>query len=516
MALLLRVLSATFGSAARAAGLFVALFAAYLLWSQAWPAYRAATHLAAQRPQLLPLVEELKSDLGKRQMTISELTVRLSRLSQQQYRLLEQEVSELGLDLEEASEQLERLGDELETALAEREKYCHTWNPFKLWMCREVEARTQRTREVVEPLFHQAKVTEEGLRRRLDEGKRALTQFDATDVLQRAHGSEAVMLRAALAEQTSAVARVEQSLAQAQHQLQLATQAELSPWAWLARELAAIGPTLVLIVLFVFVSPWLQRVCAYFVLMPFVERAKPIQLQRDEGGPIRAHEAKRSLTLTLEPGEKCWARADYVRPVEGRTRSQWLLDWRAPLVSYASGLSILTRIEVPAGTSRAVSTTLASPRDADSYLAAVTLQGQGLVFHPKHLVAVVGDVQLWTAWHVWSLHAWATGQLRYIGVRGTGRCVLEGFGDLVTATVDGSRQRIEQELVVAFDARLAYATARTETFLPYLLARTPLVDDVFSGRGVYLWQKNTRRQQRSFTERTFDVLFGALGKLLGF
>ncbi len=94
--------------------------------------------------------------------------------------------------------------------------------------------------------------------------------------------------------------------------------------------------------------------------------------------------------------------------------------------------------------------------------------------------------------------------------------MFEGFGDIVAAHVNGTRQRIEQELVVAFDARLPYGTARTETFLPYLLGRTPLVDDVFTGRGLYLWQKNTRQHQRSITERTFDALFGAIGKLLGF
>jgi uncharacterized protein (AIM24 family) len=187
-------------------------------------------------------------------------------------------------------------------------------------------------------------------------------------------------------------------------------------------------------------------------------------------------------------------------------------------VSYAAGLSVVTRIE--GGVSEAgaiVQATLASPVDSDSYLMEVKLEGHpGFVFHPRHLVAVTGDVRLFTVWRLFSVHAWMTGQLRYIGVRGTGRCVLEGFGDVVAQTVGEGTSKIEQSLLVGFDGRLRYSTARTETFLPYFLGRTPLVDDVFAGPGVYVWQKNTRNTPRTFAERTFELVFGALGKLLGF
>jgi hypothetical protein len=206
-----------------------------------------------------------------------------------------------------------------------------------------------------------------------------------------------------------------------------------------------------------------------------------------------------------------------VRPVAGKTRSQWLFDWGAPLVSYAAGLSVLTRIEGAADPEPRTSATLASPESADSYLIELRLTNHpGFVFHPRHLVAVTGDVELWTSWRLFSVHSWLTGQLRYIGVRGTGRCVLEGFGDIVAQTVTERSSRIEQELVVGFDARLRYATARTETFLPYFLGRTPLVDDVFAGDGVYVWQKNTRSGPQSVAEKWFEFFFGALGKLLGF
>ena len=43
-----------------------------------------------------------------------------------------------------------------------------------------------------------------------------------------------------------------------------------------------------------------------------------------------------------------------------------------------------------------------------------------------------------------------------------------------------------------------------------------LVDDVFEGSGSYCWQKNPAGRAQSALQRGFDVLFGAIGKLLGF
>jgi uncharacterized protein (AIM24 family) len=128
----------------------------------------------------------------------------------------------------------------------------------------------------------------------------------------------------------------------------------------------------------------------------------------------------------------------------------------------------------------------------------------------------MGPLELRTAWKIGSFHAWATGQLRYILLAGTGSFVLEGVGDIVPSSVEASRAKIEQDLVVGFDARLDYRTARTETFLPYLFGKTPLVDDVFAGTGFYFWQKGGSPERSSPIERTFDALFGAIGKLLGF
>jgi hypothetical protein len=99
---------------------------------------------------------------------------------------------------------------------------------------------------------------------------------------------------------------------------------------------------------------------------------------------------------------------------------------------------------------------------------------------------------------------------------GTGSLVIEGVGDVVAERLQGSRAKIEQALVLGFDSRLSLRTSRTETFLPYLFGKAPLVDDVFEKSGNYFWQKTVKEPSRNPIERGFDALFSALGKLLGF
>jgi uncharacterized protein (AIM24 family) len=177
---------------------------------------------------------------------------------------------------------------------------------------------------------------------------------------------------------------------------------------------------------------------------------------------------------------------------------------------------LLTRVD--GSKDSEVELTLAAPRDPNAYLMRLDLENHpGLVIHPRHLVGVVGDLELSTRWRPFSVNAWATWQLRYILLSGTGSIIVEGSGDVIaTAADERGPTKIEQALVIGFDSRLSYTCARTEVFWPYLFGKTPLVDDVFTGRGLFLWEKSTPRQTKNPVARAFDALFSAIGKLLGF
>lgn len=277
-------------------------------------------------------------------------------------------------------------------------------------------------------------------------------------------------------------------------------------WRWLA-----------LIAVLVLVMPAAFKTLSYFVLMPLVHRAhRPIHLAaglRATAGELRPGPAERTLRVELGAGDVLSARSEHVRPVQGRTRSHLLYDWSAPFISFAAGLHGLTRVT---GDEQVVSATLSTPDDPDSYLMRIDFADHpGLVMRPRHVVGVIGTPELETRWR-WGIQSFATWQARYILFSGTGSLIVQGSGDVVATSPQGGTTRMEQHLVMGFDSRLSVGVNRTEVFWPYLWGRTPLVDDEFTGEHPLFWQKSSTEGARNPVARTFDAVFSALGKLLGF
>ncbi len=277
-------------------------------------------------------------------------------------------------------------------------------------------------------------------------------------------------------------------------------------WKWLA-----------FIALLALVLPGALRVVSYFVLMPLVNRIhRPIHLaagSENVAADLRATAAQRTLTIDLGDGEVLSARSEHVRPVQGQIRSRLLYDWHAPFISFAAGLYGLSRVT---GDEHVTSVTLSTPNDPDSYLMRLDFTDHpGVVMHPKHVVGVIGIPELETRWR-WGIQSFATWQVRYIMFAGTGSLIVQGSGDVVETSPRGRSMRMEQSLVMGFDARLTAGVDRTEVFWPYLWGRTPLVDHEFTGPHAFFWQKSSADGPSNPIAKVFDAVFSAFGKLLGF
>jgi hypothetical protein len=226
------------------------------------------------------------------------------------------------------------------------------------------------------------------------------------------------------------------------------------------------------------------------------------------------------MVVEMHAGETLWARSRDLRPVSpGAAQTQILFDWWSPLVSLVAGLFLLTRVAPRAdGVSEVRATLAPSGADgADSYIMRIDLDDHpGLVIHPRHIVALLGDVRIRRRWALGNLHAWATGQLRFILIEGTGSVFLDGVGDVVGERLGGDAKQESHNAIVGWDSRLTWTTRRTETALPYILGLKPLVEVGLEGDGVFFWQKSSRASDRGAIQRTFDTFIGALGKLLGF
>lgn len=274
---------------------------------------------------------------------------------------------------------------------------------------------------------------------------------------------------------------------------------------------------LLAVVLLILLTPVILRTVAYFGLMPLISRAqKPLQLAAEPehaAATLHASPAERTLPIRLSAGEVLSARSEDVRPVQGEVRSQLLYDWKAPFISYATGLHSLSRIT---GDEDGTEATLAASDDPNSYLMRIDFKDHpGIVMRPKHVVGVMGTPELETRWR-WGIQSLATWQVRYILFAGTGSLIVQGSGN-VEATSPGHRAtKMDQHLMMGFDSRLTARINRTEVFWPYLRGTAPLVDDEFTGPYLLFWQKSDSAGPSNPVVKAFNAVFSAFGKLLGF
>jgi hypothetical protein len=515
MRLLLDTLRSLGGTTVRFCVLLLVLFAVHLVVTRVVPEIRKTVVVLEEEPRVTAELEKLGIRLDQEQKDAALLERHLKEATQTQVNVLRASVDRWQHRMQSLRAEEQTLAQRLIDIAAEQNRYCDTYNPFKLWFCHRVRERTAEVRAALGPLANQVAASLREGDAALSSARHRLEMLEKGDV--RALGPPGAKLAQRIEESRQRARVLSDELRDARQRRARVLRLVHSPLGWVVREWRAVWWRLVFIVLVVALLPYAQRTLAYWVLMPVAERARALRLAGERPhASLSVSPARRSMTIPLKPGESLSVRAGYARPIEGRATSQLLYRWTAPFVSYAAGLSLLTRLEADATRKDATAVTLSSEA-AEIYLMRVDLEDHpGVAFHPRHLVGVLGEPELRTVWRILSWHAWATGQLRYILLSGTGGCILEGRGDVVANTLAGSRAKIEQQLVVAFDTRLGYKTARTETFLPYLLGKTPLVDDVFEGSGCYFWQKNPAGHAPSPLQRGWDVLFGAVGKLLGF
>lgn len=519
MRLLLNTLRTVCLVAARFLALLLILFGVHLLLTRVLPEVRRTAALLEQEPYLNSELWQLGQRLQAAELETATLEQRLATATRQQAALLQTSLTNWEERVNELRAQGTRLEQRLGELDAERAEYCNTYNPFKLWFCREVEARTAGLRDALTPVVSEVKASLEQAEGALGSTRAKLSALGRGDAQALGEEGENLVVLSGQIAKSHARARVlRDRVNDAEVRRAQVVAAAATPTGFLVAEWRAVWSRLVGIALIALLLPPLQRTLWFFVLMPLAERARPLQLSAAKpGATLVASAARRSLVVALKNGGELRVRAGYARPVEGHASSQLLYRWTAPFISYSAGLFLLTRLVGAREGQPPVSVTLASPHDSSSYLMRVDIADHpGVVIHPRYLVGIEGSLELRTVWRVFSLHAWATGQLRYVLLGGTGAVILEGMGDIVANTISESRSKIEQELVVGFDTQLRYRIGRTETFLPYLLGRVALTDDVFEGCGTYFWQKSTTKLPRSTLQRGLDAVFSAIGKLLGF
>ncbi len=271
--------------------------------------------------------------------------------------------------------------------------------------------------------------------------------------------------------------------------------------------------------LLLFAAPLLWALFMYYAVAALVARFPPLAIRNLPDNPRRPVARENGMAIEFRLGGKPlllrsgdWGkkRCDAV----AHTRFMW--NWRYPLVSFAADLCELTAFTSRPGRDGRV--TITSPY-ADWFIQQIDLNGSnGLVVRPRHLVGVTGDVKIRTRWSL-NFHNLVSGRWRQIILHGEGSVFIAGsWGVEVTEPAPGDDHRIEDNLLLAYEAGAEYSLAPTETFWHYYRHQASLFDQKIV-RGTFFTQNNNSAApagQKTPLERFVNIFLNGVGGLLGF
>lgn len=288
-------------------------------------------------------------------------------------------------------------------------------------------------------------------------------------------------------------------------------------------ELRVLALKALMILAAIIIIPFLWKLLAFYVIAPMAHSSKPIllgvdKLDADEVTATLSHPAQR---ISLSEGEVLMTKVDYLQGSMGNfeKKTKWLIDWRYPFSSLASGLYILTRIRNIG--EQAGQITLSTQENATEELAVVDVpEGKSLVFRPHYLVAVTHPLgrppRIHSKWVFWKLHAWVNLRFRYLIMDGPAKLVFSAQRGIQVESVspDLPGRRVNSNLTAAFSPHLNHSPKRAETFVAYLRGKNNLFDDFFQGSG-WVIQQQVSAGRKNPAARLWDSVFGAIGKVFG-
>lgn len=262
---------------------------------------------------------------------------------------------------------------------------------------------------------------------------------------------------------------------------------------WAKQPVAAVLPTALAILALAILGPVLIKAGLYFLVAPIAARRPPIRLLASDQGAVREVAASAvSQQVRLSAGETMLLVPEAIQstPHAAAKWTQWLLDYRIPVSSIASGMVGLTGLRASRDETVLVSAT-------DGPLAEIALieipNGSAFVLRPRALRGMLLEPgkrpRITRHWKLGRLSAWLTLQFRYLLFHGP--CTLVIVGTRGVRVEQARRGRgVNQAATIGFSAGLDYGVSRSETFGAYLMGKQRLFNDSFSGgAGSYLYEE---------------------------
>ncbi len=288
-------------------------------------------------------------------------------------------------------------------------------------------------------------------------------------------------------------------------------------------------PVKIWIYLFVggyFLGPTVGKVAMYFAIAPWIARGRPVRIEEEMGEWPSVAASAVSAEIVLRTGEKMWVKEKFLQASDEALHKQTrtVLDWRIPFTCLATGLIELIELRHGGGEGEQ-RLTLSNRTDPYSELSVVTLsKGAALVLRPSFLAGVViadaAALKLRRRWQLFRWQAWVTLQFRFFEFIGPCQLIIAGSRGVRVEKLgagDGqsAARRAHQDATIGFTPNLDYRPARVETFWSYYRGASPLFDDVFAGRGLFLCQQISTPGDARKARRFWASLWGGVMKIFG-
>ena len=284
---------------------------------------------------------------------------------------------------------------------------------------------------------------------------------------------------------------------------------------------------LLITLLVYFFGPSLVKLMAYYIVAPWLSRGKAIRFESELVAMPNVRESAVSAEVGLWPGEVLRVKEKFLQSSdEGLTKkTRFVFDWAIPLTSVACGLTELVELRNGHAGNRA-SLTLSNSDDPHSELAMIEVpDGAGLILRPSFLVGVVTSgeekVTIRRRWMLFRWQAWITLQFRFFEFVGPCRLIVAGTRGVRAEVlrqqegVSRAARRTNQRATIGFTPSLDYLPVRAETFWGYYRNMNPLFDDLFAGSGLFVLQETSTEAGQTTPMRFWEAVWNSVLKIFG-
>ena len=252
----------------------------------------------------------------------------------------------------------------------------------------------------------------------------------------------------------------------------------------------------------------------YWLLSPFAESFKSIQLVERVQGKLLASESSEELAVPIK-NKPLLIKPDWYHQINhGKVSSILIYSWGSIFASYALGLVNMVRFDSMG--KNVINILLSNKKHENTVIMEISLKNHcGLAVRRNHVIALTEGLKIKTIYKFSNLSSWVFGRFKYYLITGTGSIYIYGIQGIEQGAESAGDNSFIQDHLLAFDASDEFSLKRRPPFLPYLQGSQALFDISFSKGASVFRQKVIKSSNPQFFRSFLDDVLKVLDVISG-